>query len=873
MKKLLLLSAALVLAFACAREQEVPQEPQTAPAEASPEAAYVPDVAVVEFSDEMVELIESDLLSGSLVTKSAAVNDVFAELGISAARPVFPEEECPEEYRQRERDFGLRRFYYVEFDATARPMTKAAETLSALPGVISAEPVYQVRINDTFPFNDPRASSQWPYNNNSVPEADINCIPVWNNYTTGDPSVIVSVVDEGVDLEHPDLKWNCIPGGANGSFNFANGNYEVEPMSHGTHVAGTIAAVNNNGIGVAGIAGGDYKNNKPGVKILSCQFFGTKNNGSGADAIRWGANHGAVISQNSWGYVADTNYDGVISADELERAKNFRISSFDRAAVDYFITYAGCDANGNQKPDSPMKGGLVVFAAGNDNIPYGAPANYERVLAVGSMASNGRKSEFSNYGDWVDICAPGSGILSTLPGSNYGMMSGTSMACPHVSGVAALVLSYCGGPGFTPDMLWTKLVNSANPNVGKSPTAPIGPMVDAYGAMLFGSSGDPTPVTTYTVSSVSNKVNITWNVTANSEGDTNYAAMLYAAKDRSLLENFNPSKPGAGIVSASLLTSTNAVGDEVTGTIEGLEFETEYYVTLATYSYNRDFSTCAPIQSVTTKSNNPPYVRVDIDPIPAHKNYEIWTIPLTIDDPDGHQITVSYKSGCEADVLVPDSNSGSYVISINGPKTVGGTYTGIVTVKDQYGLEASQSVTFTITDNVAPTVKKKIDNQVFKAPGEKMTFAVSEIFEDADGEPLAVEIQNSDKTSAHAVISEDNLVVSSIRYGVATITLTAYDAKRASVSTKFSVLTREENVEVSTYPNPVEDYLYVSTGMTEEETTLRVFGATGGLVYEGTQTTSAFTPAEIDMSACAPGRYSVVFTYGGKDYKKTVVKK
>ncbi|MBR1873166.1 MAG: S8 family serine peptidase [Bacteroidales bacterium] len=872
MKRFLLLFTLPLLALACAREVEVLQEVQEAAVPEDAEAAYVPSLAVVEFSDEVLALIENDLAAGSIVTKSSDVNDIFTELGIESARPVFPEEECPEEYRQRERDFGLRRFYYVEFGANPQPLTKAAESLAAVPGIIGAEPVLKVHINDVN-FNDPRYPSQWQYNNSSVKGADVNCLPVWNNYTTGDPAVIVSVVDEGVDLVHPDLEWNCLPGGPNGSYNTVTGNYEVEPMSHGTHVAGTIAAVNNNGEGVCGIAGGDYKNNKPGVKIMSCQFFGTKGNGSSADAIRWGANHGAVISQNSWGYVADINEDGKISADELERAKGLRISSYDRAAVDYFITYAGCDGSGKQKANSPMKGGIVIFAAGNDNIPYGAPANYDRILAVGSMAQSGKKSDFSNYGDWVDICAPGSSILSTLPNGGYGMMSGTSMACPHVSGVAALVLSYCGGPDFTNDMLWTKLVNGANPDIAKTPSAPIGPMVDAYGAILYGSSGDPLGVEEYSIDAVSNKAVFTWNLTANSEGNSNYAAMLYASKNKALLEQMDPSRPGQGIFTASLLTSTAAVGDVVSGAIEGLEFETEYYVTLATYSYNRTFSQISPIKTVTTKSNNPPYIKVDMDPIPVHKNYEIWSIPLTIDDPDGHQISVEYKSGSEADSVVPDANSGGYVVLINGPKTVGGTYTGTITVTDEYGLSASATVTYTLTDNIVPVVKTPIDNIIFDEPGMKSSFNVADLFEDADGEPLSVEISVSDKSVAHAVINDGSLVVSSLTYGVSVITLTAYDAKRASVNMKFSVLIREAGVEVSTYPNPVTDYLYVSTGTEEEETAIALYGASGGLVYKGTQTTSAFVPAEIDMRSCAPGRYSVVFTYRGKEFKRTVIKK
>ena len=868
----LALPALAALVIGCAaepqeREAEIPQ--QEAAETLSPEDGFVPGLTVVQFSDEMLAQIESDLRAGSLRTKSSDLNQVLAELGVTEISPVFPEEECPEEYRARERAFGLRNFYYVRYEA--QPLTKAGDALASLPGVISAEPQYEVAINDY--FNDPKLKDQWHYINNSHPGIDVNCLPVWQEYTTGDPSVIVCVIDEGVDLEHEDLAWNCLPGGPEGSRNFADGSYEVEPMSHGTHVAGTIAAVNNNATGVSGIAGGDFKRNKPGVKIMSCQFFGTKRNGSAADGIRWGANHGAIISQNSWGYVVDINDDGHISADELERAKHMSIDAAMKSAVDYFIKYAGCDGNGNQKPDSPMKGGIVIFAAGNDNIQYGAPGNYEKILAVGAINESGKRASFSNYGDWVDICAPGTNILSTFPGNKYGSSQGTSMACPHVSGVAALVVSYAGGQGFTNDMLWTKLVNGAKSGVVSAANTPIGPLVDAYGAILYGDTGDPGPISSYSVDSQSNNVFLYWDVTPTSKGSASYAAMLFASKTRSALETMDPANPGKGIVRASRLTSTNAVGDHVTGTISGLEFDTHYYVTLSAYSYNNVYSAIAPIQEVTTGPNNPPYVTVDLDPIPTHKNYEVWTIPITVGDPDGHEVTVTYASGSEADSLQPDAENGGFMITVNGPKTAGGTYTGTVTVTDSYGLSASAAITFTLLPNNEPVVVKPIENQIFTMPGQERSFPLTDIFRDEDGEPLALDIQVSDKSAFHAVSDGENMIITALTYGAATVSVTATDARGAAAVMSFGALTREENVETSLYPTPVVDMLYISTGVEEKETAIAIYSASGSLVYKGTQPSSAFAPASVDLSACAPGRYRVVFTYGDKEYKKTIIKK
>jgi hypothetical protein len=182
-------------------------------------------------------------------------------------------------------------------------------------------------------------------------------------------------------------------------------------------------------------------------------------------------------------------------------------------------------------------------------------------------------------------------------------------------------------------------------------------------------------------------------------------------------------------------------------------------------------------------------------------------------------------------------------------------------------------VTYTLTENSAPVVVKQIENQIFTAPGEERRFGLADIFRDDDGEPLSLDIQVSDKTAFHAIYDGENLIVTALTYGSSQIDITAYDAKRASATMSFGALTRENSVEVSTYPNPVLETLYIATGLQEEETPIRIYGASGAKVYDGSQVTSAFKPAQVNMAACAPGRYSVVFTYGGKEYKRTIVKK
>ena len=208
------LSLMVLLAVGCARELDTEVQEQESVQETVDEQvqAIVPGQAMVKFDEAMIELIEADLEAGNVVTKSSELNSIKELLGVKSMTRVFPD---AGKFEARTREAGLHRWYKVVYDDEV-PVTKASADLESLSGVVVVEPVRNIRRTST--FNDPRLPYQWHYYNDGSLDsrhkagADVNVKPVWENYTTGRPEVIVAVVDGGIDAEHEDLKANYLKG-------------------------------------------------------------------------------------------------------------------------------------------------------------------------------------------------------------------------------------------------------------------------------------------------------------------------------------------------------------------------------------------------------------------------------------------------------------------------------------------------------------------------------------------------------------------------------------------------------------------------------------------------------------------------------------
>ena len=485
---------------------------------------------LIKFAPEMSSILDQAQMSKTRSGKATrsgipSTDEVLDILGSYSFERVFPVDANTE---ARTREAGLHLWYTVKFNK-GTDLKAAAERLKQLGEISKVQTNGRIKrayntdskriyLSDKAlqqkstraaaaegEPNDPGFASQWHYrnlgegnydfenlNNNHVGAkagCDVNALEAWKT-CTGDPSIIVAILDEGVMYTHPDLAANmwCNPGesvqGAqtdgdgNGyegdlhGYNFVTESGDItwtdaNDTGHGTHVAGTIAAVNNNGIGVSGVAGGDGTPNS-GVKIMSCQVFSGQNSvtlAGEARAIKYAADNGAVILQCSWGY--NSSESSIINgytpgpATEKEWAETYPL---EKEALDYFINNAG-------SPNGVIDGGIPVFAAGNEYAGNPAfPGAYSKCVCVSSVAADFTPACYTDFGSLVTLSAPGGdleyyskigeqedeywaetttkqkgAVLSTMIKNGqpaYGYMEGTSMACPHVSGVAALGLAY-----------------------------------------------------------------------------------------------------------------------------------------------------------------------------------------------------------------------------------------------------------------------------------------------------------------------------------------------------------------------------------------------------------------------------------------------
>jgi subtilisin family serine protease len=494
----------------------------------------------------------------------------------------------------RHEQWGFPLWVDLKFNADV-DIRAVVEAYNQLPEVEIAEPLYRIELighvddpdvdegiqGQTLNApNDPGFVYQWHYHNtgqvSGTPGSDISLLEAWQ-IEAGKPNVVVAIIDGGIQVDHPDLAANMWSGIG---YNFVTNSPNVTPHNHGTHVGGTVAAVNNNSVGLSGVAGGS--GNGDGVRLMSLQVFTDGQSGGFHLAPIFAADNGAAISQNSWGYTSPGVYNQAV----LD-------------AIDYFNAHGG---------GGLMEGGITIFAAGNSNSSADwYPAYYSGALSVASTNNQDKKAWYSNFGEWVDISAPGGetsgnvqrGVYSTLINSSYGFYQGTSMACPHVSGVAALILSKYPGQ-YTAAELRDILVLSADDHYAVNPNHEnmLGSgRLNAYNALLLAQSFNNMPPMpgSLAASAVSDsQINVSWTKN-NQQNDVLVAFSLDGV--------FGTPEQGATYNAGATLTGGGKVlyrGSQQQFSHTGLQLGTHYFYKAWSVNSDKVYSIGTPVVSENT---------------------------------------------------------------------------------------------------------------------------------------------------------------------------------------------------------------------------------------------------------------------------------
>ena len=788
--------------------------------------------AVLEFETKLRTLNETVSDGSILRVGIKSFDDVNQRYRATSMRRVFPD---GGKFEAKHRKYGLHLWYELIIPDGEDP-EMVAKDYGMDENVQIAEPRYKIRslampsvsVSAGETPNDPDFFRQWNFDNTVTPGADIRLLEAWEKVKSmgiRNNNVIVAVVDDGVYYDHEDLKENMWE---NIGFNFVGNNGTIIPEEHGTHVAGVIGAVTDNGIGVSGIAGNPSEGY--GIKIMSIQILeGDRSVLDIGPAFVYAADNGAVISQNSWTYRLPNEFN-----------------QLDLDAINYFIKEAGRDEYGNPRPNTPMVGGIVIFAAGNersDDKWY--PAYFDNVIAVAATNRNGQLARYSNFGNWIDISAPGGefvsatnrtgGIYSTSYRSNnknyYEYMQGTSMASPHVAGVAALILSVYGSECYTPEMLRARLLYPATPlNIFDPVNA------SNMGAGLVNASAALTPnnalekvtdLSAQPINAVS--CSLIWTVPQVENNSELIYYTVAAATEEITEENFN----------RHIFTSV-AVSQTVGVAVSGLNPDTQYYMAIrnSDQCYTSEISNVA---TITTRINRPPEV---LNPLPKVglrdvANETAFYIGDVFTDPDGDEMAYEISGG---NVRIATARLADDMLLIR-PIAAGETIFTL-TADDGNTGRTTESFSLVVTQNQAPVFDGLVTELILIPSSEPIIINMEDYAYDPEGDyPLSFNTLPIRNDIIKVEVAGNTLTIDPQRHGNVALQVRASDAYLATSTATINITVEQKYApdkydELLVYPNPTNDILWYSFILNDKTASIivRITDSSGRTVYQ--------TPAE-----------------------------
>ena len=928
MKRISVILLAAAAAWSCTKEPVVSEAPRRERPEAS-----VPDNddivsgwVRIKLAEDAAPLREGAFTRGEVESGDARIDAIAQELGATEIRRVFRD---GGRFEARRRRYGLHLWYDIRIGDDV-PVSRAEAGMASVPGVAHVQPIYKAKLTDhrvvpalaadmkyqpaaldasrpkleadQYPFNDPDLPKQWHYyNDGSMPKAeegaDINLFKAWEEVGAGRPDVVVAVVDMGVQFDHPDLAanmWvneaelNGTPGvddDGNGyvddiyGWNFAP-NYnsgQIVPGDHGTHIAGTIAAVNNNGEGVCGVAGGT--GNGDGVRIMSiCWTANNKQEIPNWDMFAYAADNGAVIASCSWEVSSPS------IAPDLQDG------------LDYFIDNAGMDDSDgdgvNDVQTGPMAGGLVVFAAGNSGAnQLKFPGYYERVVSVASMAPNYDKASYSNYAPEVDILAPGGeqkfgdqyAVYSTYTNSGYAFIEGTSMATPHVSGVAALIVSKYGKEGFSSEDCRKRLLASfrpISPVVSENYSNQIGVgMVDASLITLEDPGTPPAALEHYGAEGLPDSVRIYCRVPADGNGMPVVKYVLRYAEvqdgtpgEWKSVDLINTQDVGGDYEYRMVLVQLTTYAFEMTPVDRfGREGETVSFQTTTLQHTNRSPQQRANFLDVSVEKAGPKY----------SKKFKLAYYFIEPDEAFGDALTFTVTSSDETVIKVVMTNGSDLELV----PLKQGVATITVRATDKGGLYVEDTFTFTVKEdafqNFGPRVSKEFGTVRMTATGAdySQTFVLSEYFTDAnlgDGDQLAYSVANANEAIVRATVEEGVLTVEPLAEGTASVTVTATDlaGETAQSVMTVSVGNVPTGGGLQVAPNPAGEVLDISfAAAAGTRAEAAVYDSAARKVLSATIAFGDSGTGTLDVASLASGVYTLSVRAAGGNGSTTFLKR
>ncbi len=935
MKKIFYLIAFIFVISSCQQDEITWKDDAKSPSVSGVEQAQViPGHIQIKLKADAPALQVVKTRSGAVATGIEGIDLTNLDVRVTRIERVFP---YAGKFEERHKEAGLHLWYDVYFDEKV-PTRSAMEAYGDIPEIEVVSPVHEARLCDyqvveeplepvrsmlqksrtkatsgePMPFNDPRLEEMWHYHNTgesvnglsgALEGADIGVFEAWKT-ETGSPEVIVAVMDGGIQYNHPDLAANMwineaelngtagVDDDGNGyvddiyGWNFVTakkvaapvgdsimGNGAITQYVHGTHCAGTISAVNGNGMGICGIAGGSGAGD--GVRLMSCQIFhndattGESKAYADPNMYVYAADMGAVISSNSW-----TN-------GAYEEAAF--LNSAMRSAIDYFIRYAGKDPS-TREQNGPMNGGLVIFAAANSNSDAKEwPAAYSEVMTVASMAHNFKRASYSNFGTWIDITAPGGeqsygdiyAVLSTSVDGTYAWLQGTSMACPHVSGCAALVLSKFQGKGYTPDELWDRLMNATHSidayNQKFQGLLGVG-CIDVGLALTPPSAEVPDSSHLTVVDAYDDWAILEWTVKAAPDGPMSKYVISWSTES---LEA--PALTEANVSTKTVNVRYVPAGTVVRDTITGLELGQTYYFSLKAYDRWGGESKAAPQVSKTVIENQVPVLTPGWNGTVIVNEGTERTVSLKVDDPERQKIICKVEPALN---WIEAENVGDTVVNftVRPDYLVAGAYGLQITVADQYGKSASIHMPVEILyKEVAPRIIRSFERMELAKNGRRTTLNMTEYFSDPKGRTLIYEVENSSDAVATVQRYGDNLTIEPKIVGQTQILVRAKNEVGLSVSQRFTVeviLADDSELEkaLSVYPNPVKKDLHITLQPSVRgEVTLRLYNAVGRMM-KLEKVTIGDAGYTLDMGGMQAGTYVLVVENAAGSWKKNIIK-